>query len=100
VSDIWTGHSYHKPYNLSATPNVLEIAITQNLTFQVYLTLCSALSLNNLPVIIDTAFRPSFQHLRDRPDFRRTELANFRTYLEGQIPFDPELHNRMAIDTR
>ena len=28
-----------------------------------------------------------------------TDWANFETHLEGLIPFDPELHNGMAIDT-
>jgi hypothetical protein len=48
------------PYNLSVTPDVLDIVITQNLTFPVYLTSCSALSSDHLPVIIDTACRSSF----------------------------------------
>jgi hypothetical protein len=87
------------PYNLSATPTVLDIAITQNLTFPVYLTSCSALSSDHLPVIIDTACRSSFQHPLDRPEFRRTDWTTFQTHLEDQILFDPELHNGMAIDT-
>jgi len=29
----------------------------------------------------------------------RTDWANFQFHLEDQIPFDPELHNGMAIDT-
>jgi len=35
----------------------------------------------------------------DRPEFRRTDGANFRTQLEKLIPFDPELHSKMAITT-
>jgi hypothetical protein len=87
------------PYKLSATPDVLDIAITQKLTFPVYLTSCSALSSDHLLVIIDTACFSSFQHLPGRPDFRRTDWATFQTHLEDQIPFDLELHNGMAIDT-
>jgi len=45
------------------------------------------------------ACRSSFQHRPVRPDFRRTDSANFETHLEDQIPFDPELHNGMAIGT-
>jgi hypothetical protein len=88
-----------KPYNPLATPDVLDIVITKNLTSPVYLASCSALSSDHLPVLIDTTCRSSFQHPPDRSDFRRTDWANFQTYLEDQIPFDPELHNRMAIDT-
>jgi hypothetical protein len=81
------------PYNLSATPDVLDIVITQKLTFPVYLTSCSALNLDHLLVIIDSACRSSFQHPPDRPDFRSTDWANFETHLEDQIKFDPELYN-------
>ena len=88
-----------KPYNPLATPDVLDIVITKNLTSPVYLTSCSALSSDNLPVLIDTSCRSSFQHSPDRPDFRRTDWANFQTHLEDQFPFDPELHDGMAIDT-
>ena len=87
------------PYNHSVTPDVLDIVITQNLPFPVYLTSCSALSSDHLPVLIDTACRSSFHHPPDRPDYRRTDWANFQTQLEDQIPFEPELHNGMAIDT-
>jgi len=51
-----------------------------------------------LPVLIDTACRSFFQHPPDRPDFRRTDCANFQTHLEDQIPFHPEFHNGMAIE--
>ena len=64
-----------------------------------YLTSCSALCLDHLPVRIDTTCRSSFQHPPDRPDFRRTDWVNFQVNLEDQIPFDRELHNGMAIDT-
>jgi len=86
------------PYNPLATPDGLGIVITKNLTSPVYLTSCSALSSDHLPVLIDTTCRSSFQHPLDSPDFRRTDWANFQTHLEEQIPFDPELHDGMAID--
>jgi len=86
-------------YNPLATPDVLDIVITQNLTTPVYLTSCSALSSDHLPVLIDTTCRSSFQHPPDRPEFRRTDWANFQTHLEDQIQLDPELHDGMAIDT-
>jgi endonuclease/exonuclease/phosphatase family metal-dependent hydrolase len=61
------------PYNSSAIPNVLDIVIVKELPFPVYLTSCSALSSDHLPVLIDTVCRSSFQHPPDRPDFRRTD---------------------------
>jgi hypothetical protein len=87
------------PYNPSLTPDVLDIVLTQNISFPVYLTSCSALSSEHLPVLTDTAFRSSLHHPPNRIDFRRTDWANFQTHLEDQIPFELELHNGMAIDT-
>ena len=87
------------PYNPSVTPDVLDIVITKNLSIPVYLTSCSALSSEHLPVIIDTTRRSSFQHPPHRPDFRRNDWANFQIHLEDLVPFDSELHNEMAIDT-
>ena len=91
-----TGAPITKPYNPLATPDFLDIVINKNLTFPVYLTSCSALSSDHLPVLIDTTCRSSFQHSPDRHDFRRTD---FQTHLGDQIPFGPELHDGMAIDT-
>ena len=86
-------------YNSSATPDVLDIVMVKNLPFPVYLTSCSALSSDHLPVLIDAVCPSSAQHPPDRPDFRRIDLANFQSHLEDQIPFDKELNNGMAIDT-
>jgi hypothetical protein len=87
------------PYNPSVTPDVLDILLTQNLSFPVYLTSCSALSSDHLPVLIESACRSSFLQPPDRPDFRRTDWTNFQTHLQDQIPFDRDLLNGMAIDT-
>ena len=87
------------PYNPYATPDDLDIAVTKDVPLQVYLSSCSALSSHHLHVLIDTACRSSFHHPPDRPSLRRTYWANFQTHLEGHFPFDPELHNGMAIDT-
>ena len=85
----------HKP---SASPDLLDIVITTHLSFPVYLTLCSVLS-SHLPVLIEPACRSSFHNPPYRPDFRRTNCANFQTHLEDHVSFDPELYNEMAIDT-
>jgi hypothetical protein len=87
------------PYSPLATPDVLDIVINKDLSFLVYLTSCSALSSDHLPVLIDIACRSSFHLPPDRPDFRRTDWANFQTHFEDQIPFNLEIHNEMARDT-
>ena len=63
------------------------------------LTSCSELISDHLPVLIDTMCRSSFQHPPDRPVVRRTDWAKFQTQLEAEIPFNPELHYSVDIDT-
>jgi hypothetical protein len=87
------------PYNPFATPDVLDIVITKKVPFPVYLTSCSELSSDHLPVVNDTACRSSVHHPPSRADFRRTDWAKFQIYFEDQVPFDTDLHNEMAIDT-
>jgi len=94
-----TGTTSTDPCNLSATPHVLDIVITKDLSFPVCLTSCSALSSDHLPVLIETSCRSSFQHPPDCTDFWRTDWSNFQTHLEDQIPFDPKLISGMAKDT-
>jgi hypothetical protein len=84
-------------YNPSANPDVLGIVITRDLS-SVHLTLCYARRSDHLPVLIENMFCSSFQDPPDRPDFRRTDTAKFQTHLEAEIPFNPELHNAVAID--
>ena len=43
------------PHNLSVTLDVLDIVITKNMSFPVYQTSYSALSSDDLPVLIDSA---------------------------------------------
>jgi hypothetical protein len=47
------------PYN-PVTPNVFDTVLTKNLSFPVYLTACSALSSDHLPVLIDTEVSQPF----------------------------------------
>jgi hypothetical protein len=61
------------PYNSSATRDVLDIGITKDLTIPVYLTACSALCSDHLPVLIDTTCRSYFRNLPARPDYRRSD---------------------------
>jgi hypothetical protein len=86
-------------YNPSATPDVLDIVITRDLHSPIDRTSCSALSSDQLPVLIDTRCRSSFHSPPDRPDVKRTDWANFQAELEAKIPHNPELIKSMDIDT-
>jgi hypothetical protein len=79
----------------------LDILITKTPAFPVYLTSCSALSSDHLLVLllVDTTGRSPFLRPPDRPDFRRTDWANLQARLEEGIPYSPELHDQVSIDT-
>jgi hypothetical protein len=49
-------------YNPLATPDDLDLVIRKKIIFLVYLTSCTALSSEHLPVLIDTTCRLPFQH--------------------------------------
>jgi hypothetical protein len=65
----------------------------------VHLTSFSALSSDQLLVIIDNACRSSFQYPLDRPDVWHTDWTNFQTHLVAEIPSNPEMHDGIAMDT-
>jgi hypothetical protein len=56
------------PYTRYATPDVLDIVVVKDFVLPVHLSVCSALSSNHLPILIDTTCRLSFQNLLDRPE--------------------------------
>jgi hypothetical protein len=87
------------PYNSTATPDVLDIVITKEQTFPVYLTSCSAQSTDHLPVLIDTTCRTSFRNLPDRPEYRRPNWVKFQASLEQRLPSTPLLPNEGEIGT-
>jgi hypothetical protein len=87
------------PYNSSATPDVLDIVITKHLIFPVYLTTCSALSSDHIPVLIDRRLRSSFLYIPDHPDFRRTVWIKFQACLEDRLPSIPKLRSGVETDT-
>ena len=84
-------------YSPSATLDVLDIVITKDLVSQVYQTICSALSSDNLHILIDRHCRSSFLSPTDRPDLR-TDCPKFRACLEVGLPSKPDLRNEVAID--
>jgi hypothetical protein len=65
----------------------------------VYLRACSALSSDDLPVLIDTTCRSSFRNMPARPDYRRTDWVKFQASLEETLPSTPLLPNKGEIDT-
>jgi hypothetical protein len=57
------------------------------------------LSSDHLPVLDDTTGCSPFLRPPDRSDFRRTDWVNFQARLEDVIPYSPELHDEVSIDT-
>jgi hypothetical protein len=86
-------------YKFSANHDVLDIVITKDLVTPVYLITCSELSLDHLPVLIDTQCRSSLLNLPDPPDLR-TGWVKFQACLEAGLPSEyvPPPPNEMAID--
>jgi hypothetical protein len=87
------------PYNSTVTPNVLDIVITEDLTFPVCLTASSALRSDHLPVLIDTTWRSSFRNLPARLDYRRADWVKVQASLEERLPSIPLLPNEGEIHT-
>jgi hypothetical protein len=86
------------PYTHNSTPDVLGIVVVKDLVLPVHLTVCSALSSDHLPILIDTSCRSSFHNLPDRPDFTRTDWAAFQTCLEHRLPGNPVVVDEEVID--
>jgi hypothetical protein len=78
------------PYNPSATPDVIDIAITKDPVLPLRLTTCSALSSDHLPELIDTQCRSSFLIPPDRPHLRKTDWPKFQNCLEAGLPSNPQ----------
>ena len=65
----------------------------------VSLTVCSALSSDNIPVLIDTMCRSSFLTRPDLPDFKRADWIKFQECLGEKLPSNPELRDKEAVET-
>jgi hypothetical protein len=86
------------PYTHNATPDVLDIVIVKEFVLPMYLTICSALSSDHLPILIDTTCRSSSQNILDRPDFMRMDWAAFQACLDDILPGNPVVNDEEAID--
>jgi hypothetical protein len=86
------------PYTHKATPDVLDIVLVKDVVLPVYLNVCSALSSDYLPILIDTTCRSSFQNLLDRPDFTRMDWAAFQACLHDRILGNPVVNDEETIN--
>jgi hypothetical protein len=59
------------PYMDNAPPDFLDIVVVKDFVLPVHLTVCTALSSDHLPILIDTSCRSSFHNLPERPEFSR-----------------------------
>jgi hypothetical protein len=67
------------PYTYNAT-----VAVVKDFAQPVHLSVCSALSSDHLPILIDNTCRSSFQNLLDRPDFTRIDWGTSQACLESR----------------
>jgi hypothetical protein len=86
------------PYTHNATPDVLDKVIVKGFVLPLYLSVCSALSSDHLPILIDTTCRSSFGKLLDRPDFTRMDWDAFQAFLDERLPGNPVVNDEEAID--
>jgi hypothetical protein len=86
------------PYTHFATPDVLDIVVVKDFVLPVYLTVCSALSSDHLPLLIDTTCRSSFKNLLDLLYFTRMDWAAFQACLDVRLPGNPVVNDEEAID--
>jgi hypothetical protein len=85
-------------YTHIATPDVLDIVVVKDFFLPVHLTVCTALSSDHLPILIDTSCRTSFHNLPDRPDYTRMDWAAFQACLEHSLPGSPVVVDEEPID--
>ena len=88
------------PYNFSATTDVLDIVLTKGPDTPMYLTMCSTLRSDHLPVLIDSICRSSFLNVPEHPDVRRTDWVKFQACLVDRPPSTLKLPNEVEIDRR
>jgi hypothetical protein len=86
------------PYTHIATLDVLDIVIVKDFVLPVHLIVCSGLSSDHLPVLIDNTCRSSFQILMDLPDDMRMDWAAFEACLEDRLQGIPVVTHEEAID--
>jgi hypothetical protein len=82
----------------NATPDVLDTVIVKDFVQPVHLSVCSALSSDHLPILIDTICRTSFQNLLDRHDFPRMEWGAIQAWLEDRFLGNPEANGEGEVN--
>jgi hypothetical protein len=73
------------PCQPNATSDVLDIVVVDDFVLPLHLTVCSALSTDHQPVLIDTTCLTSSPNPLSRPDFTRTDWAAFQACLEDRL---------------
>jgi hypothetical protein len=99
MSDVWAGLSHRCPLPVKKlTLMSLILSLSRTSVLLVYLTVCPALSSDQLPVLKDTTCRTSFQNLLDRPAFKRVDWVAYQACLEDRIPGNPVVNDKVSID--
>jgi len=82
------------PCNIFPISDALDIVIAKDWVTPAYLTTCSELSTDQLPVPINTQCQSSFLNPLECPDLR-TDWSKFHFSLEVGLPSNPDLLNEV-----
>jgi len=99
TSDLWTGYPNHQPIKLLRYSRNLGDRDNQEPLISGVFDSVLCIKLGPPSILNDTACPSSFHHPPVLLDLRRTDWAKFQTHLEELLPYDPELHVEMAIDS-
>jgi hypothetical protein len=86
------------PYTQNTTPDILDVMVFKDFVLTIHLTVCSALSSDHLPILIDNSCRSSFHNLPNRPDLTRMDWAAYQACLEQRLRGNPVVVDEEAME--
>jgi hypothetical protein len=98
VLDTWSGQSHNHPLQPVCHTRCLRHRLHQEPHDSCESDCLLGTQLRQ-PPSVDQHYVPSaFLTLQDRPDFELSDWTRFQDYLDDNIPFNPELRDKEAVD--
>jgi hypothetical protein len=88
----------HGSLHTQCYPDVLDTVVAKDFVLTVYLIVCSALSSEHLPVLINITCQSFFQNLLDQPDLTQIDWAAFQVCLDHRLTGNHVVNDEEAID--